>query len=48
MWVISEVLFILAALCGASYDRTQIMYVALVALLLLSQGYTVFVMSAAV
>jgi len=43
--VISEILLMVAALCGASYDWTQI---TCVALLLLSQGYTVFVMPVAV
>jgi len=48
VWVISEVLCMVAAPCSASYDWSQIMCVALVALLLLSQRCTVFVMSIAV
>ena len=47
-WVISEVLCLVAALCSASNDWTQITRVTLVALLLLSQRCTVFVMSSAV
>jgi len=42
-WVIPEVLYMLAVLCGASYDRTQVMCVAV-----LSQRCTVFVMSVGV
>jgi len=38
----------LAVLCIASYDRTQVMCVAVVALLLLSQRCSAFVMSVGV